>query len=155
MYEKKMKYTDFNGEERTETFYFHLSKADILEMEMEVEGGFESYARRIAEAKDRKELIALFKDFIKRSYGVKSLDGRKFIKNDEVFEDFKSTPAYSDLFIKLATDDEEALKFVTGVMPEGINMDEVRRQAEIEKAKLLGEKPKFEVIEGNAEVKNT
>ena len=117
MLEKVIKYTDFKGEEREETFYFHLTKADIMEMQLEVKGGLSTVLERITQTKDVPELIKIFKDLIKRSYGEMSPDGRKFIKNDQVWEDFKSTNAYSVLFMELAQDAKAASDFIRNVVP--------------------------------------
>lgn len=119
-------YVDFDGVERTEDFYFNFTKAELLQMELSVKGGFHAYIEQIVKAKNETELIRLFKELLEKSYGVKSPDGRKFIKNDEVLEDFKHTEAYSDLFMELATDADKASKFVNGIFPAAL-------QAEVEK----------------------
>ena len=117
MLTKTVKYVDFNGNERTETLNFNLTTAEVTEMEMSMVGGMTATINRIIEAQDMKELIAIFKDLILKSYGVKSLDGRQFIKNDKLREEFSQTQAYSDLFMELATDADAAAKFVEGIMP--------------------------------------
>ena len=102
MFKKTITYTDYNGTERTEDFYFNLSKAEIAEMELSINGGMSELIKRITNTQDTKQLIALFKDLILRSYGEKSLDGKRFIKNDELREAFSQTEAYSELFMELA-----------------------------------------------------
>ena len=117
MLTKTVKYTDYNGNERTEKFNFHLTKAEIAEMELSMPGGMSATVQRIIEAQDTKELIAIFKDLLLRSYGVKSPDGRRFIKKDELREEFSQTEAYSELFMELATDAKAASNFVNGIIP--------------------------------------
>ena len=117
MLTKTVKYTDYNGNERTETLNFHLTKAEIAEMELSMPGGMSVTIQRIIEAQDTKELIALFKDLLLKSYGVKSPDGRRFIKNDELREEFSQTGAYSEMFMELATDAKAASDFVNGIIP--------------------------------------
>ena len=117
MLTKTVKYTDYNGNERTETLNFHLTKAEIAEMELSMPGGMSVTIQRIIEAQDTKELIAIFKDLLLRSYGVKSPDGRRFIKNDELREEFSQTEAYSEMFMELATDAKAASDFVNGIIP--------------------------------------
>lgn len=120
MLKKTITYTDYNGNKRTEDFWFHLSKAELAEMELSAEGGLANTLRRIIDTRDGKQLITIFKDLVLRSYGEKSADGRRFIKNDELRDSFSQTEAYSDLFIELATDDKAAIEFVNGIVPEEV-----------------------------------
>lgn len=130
MYTEKRKYTDYNGNEREEEIMFDLSEAEVLEMEMETEGGMEQHINRIIAAQNSKELIHIFKSIIDKAYGVKSPDGRRFIKTPEVLAEFKQTRAYSDLFMKLATDDKYAAEFIEKVMPKVkdkiVNIDDAK-----------------------------
>lgn len=119
MYKKKITYENFDGEEVTETFYFNLTKAEIAEMDIN-NNGLSDYIQKIIDAKSKKELISLFKELLIRSYGIKSEDGREFRKNAAIKERFVSTQAYSDLFMELATNEEEAKKFIEGIMPKGL-----------------------------------
>jgi len=118
MYKKTITYKDFNGTERTEDFYFHLKQSTLARMELLEEKGLVEYLEDIVKAMDRKKLIATFDDIIRKSYGVKSDDGRRFIQNDQVYEEFTETEAYSKFFMELITDDEEAARFINGIMPE-------------------------------------
>ena len=117
MHSETVIYTDYNGVERKETFFFNLTKAELLEMEMGIVGGFNAKVQRAIDAQDRPTLIATFKDLLLQSVGVKSADGRRFIKNDEVRNDFKETEAYSILFMQYATDADAASKFINGIVP--------------------------------------
>jgi hypothetical protein len=117
MYRDHRTYVDFNGVERTEDFYFNLSKAEIADMELSTTGGIKDMVNKILEAKDQAKLVSLFKDLIRMAYGVKSEDGRNFIKNDKVREDYFSTNAYSDLYMELATNDQFASQFFEAILP--------------------------------------
>lgn len=117
MLKKTIAYTDFNGVERTEDFYFNLTKAEIAEMELEIPGGMTAMIDRITKSQDTPSLIKLFKDLILRSYGKKSDDGRRFIKNQDVVDEFKDSEAYSELFMELATNADAASAFVNGIVP--------------------------------------
>lgn len=118
MIKKTMTTVDFGGTERTEDYYFNLTKAEIMEMELNTEGGFNAMIKRIVEAKSQLELAQLFKQIICKSYGVLSPDGRKFIKNQAVLDDFMATQAFSDLYIELLGDGgKKAADFFEGVMP--------------------------------------
>lgn len=117
MLKKTITYTDYDGNNRTEDFYFNLSKAEATEMEMSTEGGLSTTLRKIIADKDAKRIIESFKDLILKAYGEKSSDGKRFIKNDELREAFSQTEAYSELFMELATNAESAAAFVNGILP--------------------------------------
>lgn len=133
MYKKTITYEDYDGVERTETLYFNLSKAELMELEIGTPGGFSSKIHKIIDAKDTSELVSLFKFFIERSYGVKSPDGRRFIKNQEVLDDFMQTEAYSELYMELASDAEAAAAFVNGLMPKLTPEQQAQVDAEVAK----------------------
>lgn len=117
MLKKTITYTDYNGTERTEDFYFNLSKAEITEMEMSIDGGMVEMINKIVAAKSAPEIIAVFKKLILQAYGEKSPDGKRFIKSEELSTAFSQTEAYSNLFMELSTNDVEAANFVNGIMP--------------------------------------
>ena len=117
MRKETITYTDYNGVERTEDHFFNLSKAEIMEMELSIDGGLSETINRIINAKDVPALIKLFKKLLLDSYGVKSPDGKRFIKSDALSTDFAQTEAYSQLFMKLATDADAASAFVNGIIP--------------------------------------
>lgn len=110
-------YTDFDGNTRTEDFYFNFTEAEITKMQFGTEGGLSAMINRIVAAQDTPRLIEIFEDLIKKAYGVKSPDGRRFIKNDEITKDFTETNAYSQIYMRLATDADAATKFVNDVVP--------------------------------------
>lgn len=120
MIKKTVTYEDYNGEMRTETFYFHFTEAEILDMEMSTEGGFAERIQKIVDAKDQSALMKLIKKFVIDAYGVKSDDGKRFNKSDEVKAAFLECPAYSDIFMDMVTNDELAAEFVNGVIPKNM-----------------------------------
>lgn len=117
MLKKTITYTDYNDVERTEDFYFNLTKAEILEMEASKVGGLSNIIQIIVNSQDASEIIPLFKEIVLKAYGEKSLDGKRFVKNKEITEGFAQTEAYSQLFMELATDDKAATAFINGIMP--------------------------------------
>lgn len=120
MIAKTIKYTDFNGVEREEKFFFNLSEAELTEMELSTKGGLQEMINKIIESQDNPSIVKLFKDLILKSYGEKTLDGKRFRKIDEkgnlLSIAFSETEAYSKLFMELATDAEKAAEFVNGVI---------------------------------------
>lgn len=120
MLKKTITYEDYDGNQRTEDFYFNLTKAELIEYQSSTNGGIEKFIQKVIDARDTKRLIELFKDLICRSYGEKSLDGKRFIKSKELTDEFIQTPAYSELFMELATDSDQASKFVIGLIPKDL-----------------------------------
>ena len=117
MYKKTMKFIDFDGNERTEDFYFNLTEAEVIEMENSVSGGLINMMERIVAAQDRDRIVQTFKELILKSYGVKTPDGRGFDKSPEVVKAFAQTQAYSDLFMELSRDSKAAAEFFNNVIP--------------------------------------
>lgn len=118
MLKKVMTYTDYNGVERTEEFLFNLSKAELMEMEMTTAGGLSTMIQGIVDSKDIPAIINIFKKLLLKAYGKKSPDGRRFIKSEEISQEFAQTEAYSEMFMELATDADAAAAFINGIIPE-------------------------------------
>jgi len=121
MLKRTMTYVDFDGNERTETFYFNLTQAEVAEMELSTKGGLSSKINKIIEAQDNETIIEMFKDIIGQSYGEKSADGKYFVKTKEIRDAFMQTQAYSNLFMELATNPDAATAFINGIVPSGSN----------------------------------
>lgn len=117
MLKKTITYTDYNGNTRTEDFYFNLTKAEIMEMQLSTNGGLDVMIKKIIDSQDAPSIIKIFKELILKAYGEKSDDGKRFVKSKEISEGFAQTEAYSQLFMELATDTDAASKFVNGIVP--------------------------------------
>lgn len=124
MLKKTIKYTDFDGVERKEDFYFNLTKAELLELQMSMEGGLRGHLERIIKTQSQPELIKMFKEIIMRAYGEKSPDGKRFMKSDEIRQNFECTEAYSELFMELATNSDAAADFINALLPDDFRADE-------------------------------
>lgn len=120
MLKKTITYEDFNGVGRKEDFYFNLSKAEIMEMQFGTVGGLDVMLKKIIDAKDVKSIMDTFKMLILKAYGIKSDDGRRFIKSEEIAKEFEQTEAYSILYMELASDDNAAAEFVNGIIPKDV-----------------------------------
>lgn len=121
MLKKTIEYTNYNGVAVKEDFYFNLTKAEIMEMEMSTSGGFAEMIEKVVAAQDTPSIVKIFKDLILRAYGEKSPDGKRFVKSEELSAAFSQTEAYSILFMELATDADAASKFVNGIVPADVN----------------------------------
>lgn len=118
MLKKTITYTDFDGNKRTEDFYFNLTKAEVTEMEMSISGGLVKTLQKIVAEQDGTRIVEILKDLILKAYGEKSLDGRRFVKTQEVKDAFSQTEAYSELFMELATNAEYTAAFFNGIIPQ-------------------------------------
>lgn len=130
MIKKTITYVDFNGNERTEDFYFNLTKAELMRMELGVKGGMTEMMNRMIAAQDAPAMMEVFEELVRKSYGVKTPDGRGFVKRPEDYEAFKSTEAYSELYVELITDPNACAEFFNGVIPANL-----AKQVEEEMAK--------------------
>ena len=138
MLAKKITYADYDGHKRTETFYFNLTKSEITELQLTYPGGYAEYIEKVVESGDAPELMKMFKDIIRRSYGEKTDDGKRLVKSDELSRAFMETLAYDELFMELCHDADYALKFVAGIMPDF--GDDKERLLEETKAKIISMK---------------
>lgn len=123
MLKRTIKYTNFDDEEVEEVFYFNISKPELIEMEVEYEGGLTGFIKRIVETQSGREIIMQFKSFILKAYGVRSDDNKRFIKSDELREQFMQSAAYAVLFMELATDAGKAAEFLMGTLPKDMQGD--------------------------------
>lgn len=117
MFKQTLTLTDFDGDEYEETVYFHLSKSELFEWENSVGGGMRQHLETIVKSKDNVKIMAAFKDILHRSYGVKSPDGKRFIKSEEAWLEFEQSPAYDELFFMIVSDADYAAKFIDAISP--------------------------------------
>ena len=127
MRKETIKFTDYNGTEQTRDYYFNLNKAEIMKMEMSTKGGLAERIKRIVDTQDQPAIIEVFEDLIKRSFGVKTPDGIGFEKKKEDLEAFMATEAYSELFMKLATDADAAAAFINGIIPADMSQEAAKK----------------------------
>lgn len=123
MLKKTIKYTDYDDKEVSEDFYFHLSKAELVELEIVEKEGLAAALQKIVAEEDRQKIVEYFKKIILMAYGERSADGRRFIKTKELRQEFEQTGAYSELFIELATNADAASEFIRGVIPSSLAKD--------------------------------
>lgn len=133
MFKKTITYTDFNDQEQTETLYFNLTKAEIIEMEVGETGGYGKMLQSVIDSKDASTIMKVFKDLILKSYGIKTPDGKGFKKSKEIAEEFENSAAYSELFVELCTDANAASEFVSRILP--LTEEQRREVAEKQQAK--------------------
>lgn len=137
MLKKTIKFVDYDNNEREEDFFFNLSQAELTTMQMSEVGGLEKKLENIIKAQDAPRIMDMFRDIIRRSYGVKSPDGRRFIKSAELSDEFEQTEAYSILFMELCTDADAASAFVQGILPKDLADEVKKEQKKAGKAKAV------------------
>lgn len=121
MLKKMITYTDYDDVERTEEFHFNLSKAELIELDLGTTGGLEQLINNIVSAKDVPQIMSMFKKIITLSYGIKSPDGKRFMKSQEITEEFLQSEAYTELFMELISDEAKAAAFINAVIPKSIS----------------------------------
>lgn len=117
MIKKTFNYTDYDGNEREKEYWFNLSKAELVEMNFETEGGLQDRIQKIIDEEDTKKIIDMFKEIISKSVGIKSEDGNMFVKNEQIRNEFMQSEPYSDLFLELIQDSAKAADFINGIIP--------------------------------------
>ena len=120
MLKKTITYTDYDGMERTEDFWFNLSKTELTKLDAELPGGVLGVLRKIIDKKDRKALVDFIETLLLRSYGEKTLDGKRFVKTPEMAEEFMQTPAYDEVFMSVLSDTDSQTSFINGVIPQSM-----------------------------------
>lgn len=117
MLKRTITYTDYNGLERTEDFMFNINKSELTTLEMTELGGLRQRLQKMIDGKDAPEIMKMFREILHMSYGEKSLDGRRFMKSDEISTAFEQTEAYNIIFMELCTDAKAAADFISAVLP--------------------------------------
>lgn len=140
MLKKEISYEDFNGEKLTETFYFNLTKPELLELEVSYKNGIEGALKEMLEKDDRSGLLAFFKKTVLHSYGKKSDDGKRFIKTEELTEEFTQTNAYAELYMELLNNSDSAANFISGIVPSDLAEAMKEETVKQKTAELLGSK---------------
>lgn len=136
MLRKEIKYKDFDGNDASDICYFNLSKTEIIKMQVGKAGGLTGFLQRLIETKDENLVVEQFDEFILKSYGVKSEDGKRFIKSPELSHAFSQSLAYDALFMELATDAEKMVEFITGLVPKELQTEMANIDVDAELAKL-------------------
>lgn len=138
MIPKRVTYTDYNGVTRTEDFLFNLTQAELVEMEYTTDGGLSDMIDKLIGAVEVPEIVKMFKNLVMKSYGVKSPDGRRFMKSPEILQAFVETEAYSKIFMELAFDDKAASEFIAGIIPT-LTPEQKARLEELKEKRALNE----------------
>jgi len=120
MLKKRIEYEDFDGNKRSEDFYFNLTKTEMTLAQTSIDGGLVNKLQKINDAQNVPEIVKTFVELVDMSYGVKSDDGKRFVKNKELLDEFKSTNAYDQLFMEVLANPKDAVGFLIGIMPSDI-----------------------------------
>lgn len=121
MLTKTIKYKDWNGVEKVKNFYFNLSKSELAEMDLVEKAGIEQTIKKMINEDDRENIVKLFKGLVLKAYGVKSADGERFEKSDEIRAAFEQHPAYDILFMELISSEKSMADFINAVVPADVS----------------------------------
>ena len=124
MFRKDITYTDYNGDKQTETCYFNLNRTELMDIALDLPEGIVEPSDNEKEASihlvdklGTKGIFNFIKDVVKKSYGIKSEDGRRFIKDDQITLEFTQTPMYDEIISEFTHDDKAASDFINNVIP--------------------------------------
>lgn len=131
MIKKTIQYEDLDGNPTQEDYYFHLSKAEIIELEMSKDGGWTKFVQSIVDAKDGATIVSLLKKIILTAYGKRSEDGKSFIKSEDDRRAFEMSEAYSELFVELSMNADKAAEFMNGIVPKQVQLDAETIKSEV------------------------
>lgn len=134
---KTVKYTDYDGNERNEDLYFNLNKAEVTEMELSVNGRFSTMLEKLVKEKNSSEMIKVLKEIILKSYGEKSIDGKRLVKSEEISKAFSETEAYVEVFMEIVSSPEAAIAFVQGILPSEIREKILEQQNQIKQEETV------------------
>lgn len=148
MVKKTITFTDYNGTKRTQDYFFDLNETELLELEIDTIGGLEEKLDRTLKRNDQREIYNLFKDIVRASYGEKSDDGLRFVKDDDAWKNFIFSPAYNEMIKGFLNDPKSITEFVEGLMPKTDMTAEQKAKYEAEKNKI------FAQIDGGKNVQN-
>lgn len=152
MIKKTIAYKDFDGNQRQEILYFNFTKAELLELEIsQGENGLDGLLKQVTETQNAKRVLEIFKDILKRAFGRRQENGT-FVKDPQDFENFTHSEAYSELFLWMLENPEDAATFIRGMMPEALQEEKTSAQIrEASAAQMQGYKqptaPTFEKVQ--------
>lgn len=129
MITREVTYTDYNGDEQTEKYYFDLTVPEMLELSFSSAGDIQSTLERLSNSRKVGEIFNIIQTLIFKSVGVKSDDGKRFVKNEEVLNDFKQSRGYESFLMKMMQDTDYASKFIEQLIPQ----DRIQQIAGVEK----------------------
>lgn len=130
MLKKTITYEDYEGVVRTEDHYFNLTEAELTMIEMSESGGYQKKLEEIIQMRNAPAYIDILRNLVKASYGKKSPDGRRFMKSEEIYQEFSETEAYSQFFMDLCTSDDAGMAFILGILPKTLSTQVEKKMKE-------------------------
>lgn len=119
MFKHSVEYVDFNGSDRKEDLYFHLSLPEVTRLEAEIGMGLEDYIKGLTTNQELNTLLAFLERMLLSSYGQKTSDGKSFIKSQVIREAFEYSQAYAEIFEQVLSNPDLARKFGENVADNG------------------------------------
>lgn len=147
MLKKTIKFEDYNGEQRSEVYYFNLTKSELTRWNFDHPEGIASYMKKLLKENNYRELLRVFEDLISMSYGVPDADGLHFRKSKALVEDFENSPAYDELFMELVNDNVKFEAFITALVPRDLAAEIKKQQAEEAKKHALDHDTETKTVE--------
>ena len=153
MFSREFEYTGYDGQPKKDTYWFNLTEAELYEIDLSSIRGFTGEMTKLLKEERTKEIVDAFKSIILGAVGSVSADGRKFIKNEEIKEDFYRSKAYSQLFVELVSSGEKLAEFLKAAIPEEIRQKMEEEESKTEKAEEPAKIAELPVLPGRTEQK--
>ena len=147
MFSRTFEYKGYDGNMHKDTYWFNLDEAELTKMELSRVGGIRGFMTRLMKENRPAEIVDMFEKIILGSVGERTADGRRFVKNQEIIDDFRFTPAYSQLFMELVSSSEKLSEFFRGCIPEEVAAKITEKEQALAEAGLTTE----DLINGNEE----
>jgi hypothetical protein len=126
---KTLSFEGYDGKKYDEEYFFHMTKATLVEMKLYLEeSGLDDYFKKISASSKASVVLPHFKDIVRKSMGRMSEDGKRFIQDEDVWNEFIQTPAYSEFFMWLLENPTDAAKFFTGILPKDMQAEAAAAQ---------------------------
>lgn len=146
MFSRTFEYTGYDGQPHKDTWWFNLSEAELYKLELSNLGGMNGMMNRLLRESKPGEIVEVFESLILSAVGERSVDGRKFIKNQEIRDDFYQSKAYSDLFVELVSSGEKLAEFLKGAIPAEVAAELAKAE---EASKAEEGKPVLQALSAN------
>lgn len=117
MLKQKVQYEDFDGATQVEDLYFNLNRMELIALQSRYgKEDMAAYIDKLVEDKDIEKVYEILNDIVLSAYGIRSEDGKRFLKSETIREEFKQSLAYDALIEDFHDETRKVLEsFIVGI----------------------------------------